>query len=407
MSRFKCLIAAGAILLPVCASFAEAPAGPPSMQIQGGLLTGEGAELIQSQLPEAQFILVGEDHGFADPPEIALALAREAAKHGVSRHVIETGPITARQIEALLRDGGPDDIRTLISHQPLAVPFLNMSEDALLADFFADAAPAGEPALWGVDQEFIGSALLHLQTLNSLAQTPEQAAIASDLLQKERAAFATGDMSQVLLVSWSPEEFRALDAEFAGIPGATSIISALQVSAGIYQSYMSGANYASNADRIRLMRNQFLDAYRADSGTPPRALFKFGATHLGRGTTPMNMFDLGSLTEGVAAANNLSVLRIAIIPLSGRQTITNPSADELFQEVDYRSETVEALLMAAGIAESDLASGAYSVIALDTLRRQLEQQTIDTLPEEAKFILLGYDFLVTTPDARPATPLSE
>ena len=84
MSGFKCLIAAGLVLLPACASLAEAPAGPPSMQIRGGVLTGEGADLILSELPDAQFILVGEDHGFADPPEIALALARDAAKHGVS-----------------------------------------------------------------------------------------------------------------------------------------------------------------------------------------------------------------------------------------------------------------------------------------------------------------------------------
>ena len=209
------------------------------------------------------------------------------------------------------------------------------------------------------------------------------------------------------MVSLALEEFDALRGAFAGIPEATSIISALQASAGIYQSYMSGANYASNADRILLMRNQFIDAYRGDGGKPPRALFKFGASHLGRGTTTLNTFDLGSLTEGVAAANGLTVLRIAIMPLSGRQTITNPSAEDVFQEVDYRSETVEALLSAAGIPESALSNGTYSVVPLAPLRRQLEQKGIGTLPAEAKFVLLGYDFLVTTPDARPATPLSK
>lgn len=321
--------------------------------------------------------------------------------------MIETGPITARRIEALLRDGGAEDVGALLTARPLAIPFLNMSEDVRLADFFVDAAPAGETALWGVDQEFIGSTLLHLETLNSLAQTPEQSALVADLLEKERAAFAAGDMGGVLMVSLAPEEFDALRGAFAGIPEATSIISALQVSAGIYQSYMSGANYASNADRILLMRNQFIDAYRGDGGKPPRALFKFGASHLGRGTTTLNTFDLGSLTEGVAAANGLTVLRIAIMPLSERQTITNPSAEDVFQEVDYRSETVEALLSAAGIPESALSSGTYSVVPLAPLRRQLEQKGIGTLPAEAKFVLLGYDFLVTTPDAHPATPLSK
>ena len=72
-----------------------AEAEPPvvTMALENGALTGPGAALLLDRLPTAQFIQVGEDHGFADSPEIALALAKASRKYGVVNHVIEEGPI--------------------------------------------------------------------------------------------------------------------------------------------------------------------------------------------------------------------------------------------------------------------------------------------------------------------------
>jgi hypothetical protein len=81
----KRLIAVCAVLtigaLPVSAQETVAPAAAPAlhaMRFENGALNGPGADLILADVPPAQFILVGEDHDFADPPEIALALAKAA-----------------------------------------------------------------------------------------------------------------------------------------------------------------------------------------------------------------------------------------------------------------------------------------------------------------------------------------
>lgn len=404
--NLKILITLSIALFCACMSRAETPGRLPYMRLEDGALIGEGAELLRAGLPSAQFILIGEDHGFADPPEIALALAREARAFGVNRHVLETGPLTGEVLAGVLETGGPDELGAALAGRPLAMPFVNMAEDAALADYFVDAAGAVIDPLWGVDQEFIGSPLLHLETLASRAAAPEQASLAHKWLDAETAAFASGNMGALMLISAKPEDYAELRAAFGGDAAALDILDALEESAGIYGLYFSGANYASNATRIGLMRRQFLAAYQASGSEAPRALFKFGAIHLGRGTTPLNTFDLGSLTEGLAAANGLDVLRIAIWPLEGQQTNTNPSADGFFTVTDYRSASIAALLSAAGISEAEIPQDGYAVIALEDIRSRLEQKSMDDLPAEERFLVLGYDYLVTTRGARPATPLA-
>lgn len=397
-------IAATVLLFLMGRDIAEAE--PLTMTLVEGNLQGEGAELLRSELPSAQFILIGEEHGFADAPEIALALAREARSFGVVHHVLEIGPNADDLVTEALRAGDDQGVAALLADRPLAIPFVNMAEDAKLADFYADISGPDDNPLWGIDQEFAGSPLIYLESLARLAPTPEAAERASALLDRERSAFAEGDLGSILLMTAMPDDFAALNAAFSGSDEAIRIISSLAESAEIYRLYNSGANYASNARRVCLIRQNFLDNYNAAPGPAPRALFKLGASHLALGTGPLNTFDLGSLTEGLAAANGLDVLRILFVPIAGHQTSINPASDAVFETVDYRSADIAALLSAAGIAEESVPFDGYAVIPLDDLRLRLEQKGMKSLPPDARFFLLGYDYLVTTRGARAATPLA-
>ncbi len=132
-----------------------------------------------------------------------------------------------------------------------------------------------------------------------------------------------------------------------------------------------------------------------------------GAIHLGLGTTFLSTFDLGALTEGIAAENGLDVLRVLVLPLSGRQTAIAPSADGPFKTAEMKSELTAGLLKAIGVDEGAIAAEGYSVIPLEPVRRALEQQGLNGLTDEQRFFVLGYDYLVTTKSARAATPLAE
>ncbi len=395
-------IAAALLLMFAGRSVAEAQI--LTMTLEDGSLQGAGADELRSRLPGAQFILIGEDHGFADSPEIALALARDARPFGLVHHVMEVGPDTDALLTETLRNGDPQAVATLLKGRPLAMPFASLAEDARLADYFVDQSGSGIDPLWGVDQEFVGAPLIALETL--VRRAPDEAAgtIAGDWLSRERAAFAAGDLGNILLMTARRDDFDALLAAYSGSDDAVRIIKSLAQSAEIYRLYNSGANYARNAARVALIRKQFLENYAAAGEPAPRALFKMGASHLAKGTGPLNTFDLGALTEGLAAANGLDVLRILFIPLEGQQTTINPSSPEVFETVSYRSESLAALLSAAGIPAASVPVEGYAVMPLGPLRLTLEQTGMSSLSAESRFMLLGYDYLVTTRGARAAPP---
>lgn len=396
-------------ILAVSASALSAAAQSPAhfpMRLENGALTGSGAELILADVPTAQFILIGEDHGFADPPDIALALAKAARPHGLANHVVEIGPLTDEWTEERLNGGGPDGLAKALEGRPLALPFLTMREDAALADHFLKNASRKRDVLWGVDQEFIGATLIWLDRLETLAATDTAKKLVGDALAAERAAFAKGDFGAMFMFTATPETFTALRGAFAGDKEAAAIIDALDESAAIYRAYNSGKNYASNADRIAYIRREFLRQYGAAKGPAPRALFKMGANHLGLGTTFLSTFDLGALTEGIAAANGLDVLRVLVLPLSGTQTAIAPSAEGPFKTSPMKSEMTAGLLKAIGVEESAVAETGYTVIPLEPARRALEQKGLGGLTDEQRFFVLGYDYLVTTKSARAATPLA-
>ncbi|MEZ5891984.1 MAG: hypothetical protein R3C58_02385 [Parvularculaceae bacterium] len=372
------------------------------MSMEDGALAGAGAEAILARLPDAQFILVGEDHGFADSPEITMALARAARPYGLKHHVVEAGPLSADWVTGVLKKGGPDDLGALLAGRPLALPFLNMLEDVVLADDVIDSGGT----LWAVDQEFIGSPLILLESLAARAKTPDAKAETEALLTKEREAFKSFDQGSMLLISGDAAIFEKLRGLFAKDKPALAMIGALEESAGIYQSFGAGKGFTSNTDRVALIRRQFLGHYDGAREKTPRAIFKMGANHVGLGSTTLDTFDLGSLTEGVAAANGLKVLRVAFFPLDGKNTQIQPSPDGFFATADYHSKDIEDLLAAIGVAAEDIPAEGWGVIALDPMRKKLEHKGLKALPPEAKFILLGYDFLITTRGARPATPLA-
>src|SRR3990167_1182303 len=198
-----------AILIALCAdhAFAQQPEPVATMQLVDGDLVGAGADLLRAKMPTSQFVMIGEEHGFADSPEIALALSRAARRLGINHLVLEIGPSTDEIVTASLRAGGEEELAALLAGRPLAVPFVNLADDARLADYFIDQSNAIEDPIWGVDQEFIGAPLIFLERLLELASSPEAAAAVRSWLDKERQAFASGELGSIMLMNAKTDDF--------------------------------------------------------------------------------------------------------------------------------------------------------------------------------------------------------
>ena len=364
-------------------------------------LTGPGGERLRGELKDAQFIALGEDHGLAGSPQLAQALAHDAEAIADSPlyHAAEVGPHTVNWISGHLKSGGVNALGAALATQPWAIPFLTNAEDAELAAPFAKA-----DRLWGIDQEFLGATSILLDVLSARTKDKAVRKRLANWRDQDRKALAEGNFGGIMLMTTAtPEDFAALQRHFADDREARAIVDALVDSAGIYHLNLAGKHLQNNEDRALLMREYFLTAYRSAPEPAPRVLLKMGAGHIGRGTTPTSIYDLGSLLPGLAAANGKKSLHVAYIPMAGSALQISPSPKSFTEISAYEDTIIAPVLDAAGITHDMIPATGHVLIPLTALRHNLAGKKLQALPEFARFLLLGFDYLVTTRDAQPAT----
>ena len=382
----------------------EATIAPLPIAFDHSGMSGPGAAPIEKAMANSQFVILGEDHGYADSPRLLAALAGEGKPLGFDHYVVEVGPIETQWVSAQLKQG-IDSYGDALGGRPLAVPFLNLREEAEAARPFAIGGK-----LLGIDQEFIGSTLIHLERLIAEAPSAGARAAAGIWLEKEREAFATGNQGGVMMMAATPDDWKALGALYSGNGDHSALIDAMAKSASVYRHYLSGRGLDNNLDRVAMIREYFLSHYREiehGSDGPPKFLFKMGATHAGHATSSMNTFDIGSLIEGMAAANGMDALHIAYLPLEGSAIAMQPSKDGFFSEKKTDAKDLRAMLVSAGVDLSVIDKGSgHFVIDLEPVRRALQNKGLGALDRMTRFVVLGFDYLVTTNEGRPATPLA-
>lgn len=407
--RYFTLAAVAASLMAMPAN-AQDPGDPPAIeplaiQFGEGGLAGPGAAPLEAELAQAQFVSIGEDHGFADAPRLVTAISIEGATYGFDTYAIEVGPYSTRWLSDVLADGGADGLAQQLEGIPLSVPFLNMREEAHAASLFLE-----QGRVWGWDQEFIGSPLIHFAELQEGA-SEEARRMLEGLLVTEREAFQTGNQAAVFFMAGTPEQWAELREVFAADSQKLARLDALERSAKIYGHYLRGRGLDNNLDRVALIRETFLEAYhtaRRSEGEPPKVILKGGSTHAGRSTSAMATFDLGSLLEGMAAANAMDVLHLAYLPLGGEQIATMPSADGPFTIRPVDAGKLRAALEQAGVNLAPVDAGeGHFVIPMEPVKRALRNKGLQALDPMTRFTVLGYDYLITTAKGRPATPLVE
>lgn len=362
-------------------------------------LGGAGGERLRAELGKAQFVAIGEDHGFKGPPQLAEAITTELvmASRKPVYLVAEAGPLATAWFASVVKTGGLPALHAAIKPQPYVLPFLNNVEDARLAEPFARNA-----RLWGIDQEFVGSTAQLFEGFAAQCANAANAAQLRDWAKSDRTALNQGRFDQVALSAVAPE--RLLEAGAGcGSGKLAQNMAAIAQSARIYQYNNTGEYARNNEERATLMAATFMANYRAARKTVPRVVLKMGAYHLGRGTTPTRIYDLGSYLPALAAENGLESLHIAWVPIGGTVRIVAPKEGRFTAVDPYVDEAVMPLLEAAGVKPELIPAKGLVLIPMQPVRYTITGKKLRDLPELSRFIILGYDYLVTTRDAQAAT----
>lgn len=363
-----------------------------TLVLDQGRLSGAGADFLLEEGRQAQFFMIGEEHGIADVPELTAAVFRALRPHGYEHLVIETSPITAALLDRLSRYGR-DSLSALFKRYPLAVPFYNWHEEADLLVSAMEGVGQVQ-VLLGVDYEFLLGTSLALVELERRAYTEQARSLARRYREQAEAgerAFVGGDHSGLFFKRMSPDDFDALRTAFSKDPEAGSLVDVLQTSAEVWRLQFAGENYRSNLARTDLIKETFAQAYRRAKGARaegPRMLLKLGANHLFRGRTAVNVYDVGNLAAMLAEYEGGHAFNVMVVSGSGTErAFFHPTAP------GTRREEAAAWSMPLYQA-ADMER--WTVFDLRPLRPLLHSGRLEVNPELERLIW-GYDaFLVLT-----------
>lgn len=383
------------------------------LSVQDGHLAGSGVPVLESALKDAQFVMVGEDHGIAQIPGVYAGLCDILGPQDFHTMAIETGPLVAGKLEQWVREpNGKAELAAFAARYPASIAFYDWSEEFDLLAHCASKATGGQFRLWGLDQELMGSTGLILDRILEQHPGPEATQEVKALLQKNAEAQAkamkSGNPGELFMLSASEDDLSRLGAllKGEGNPAAQALFAALVESRQIYQKNMTGNYPDSNRQRALLMKHTFLSDYQQASKSdlrPQKVLFKFGAWHMWKGFNPLRNNDMGNFIMEMSDGLGVQSVHIAILGVKGSQLRfagvgrpAQPGPLNLAEDKDSDFLYLKPMF-------DNLLGQGYTMFDLRGLRKNYA--SLGTVDREMERMIYGYDFLILIPTPTPSKPI--
>jgi hypothetical protein len=360
-----------------------------AMTLSGTQFSGPGWDKLQQDIRQSQLVLLGEDHGTAQIPVFATALAREL-KPAV--YVAEIDQYQAQDLSQLATQPGlPTAFQKA---HPMGLAFYSLAEEFELARYLRSQ----HAAILGIDQVSLVSTGRFFTMLASKVKN----ASAKAYLVKRAAAYQAQDRAKMSKGTGNFSIYQrpsALDSlrsltRTEG-PEVQQMVHDFAASNDIYQLNQQG-DPRSHQLRINLMKRNLLKglaAYQRPGQPLPTMLFKFGAMHVSRGVSLNGgVYDVGNLALNLADAHDQKSLHIYLMGQRGTR-VQGFNPDDFSKNVAAYSsvDELKPFTVPAG-------STAWQVFDLRPLRRALRRDQLKVANYDLEVTLLGYDYLIIIPE---------
>lgn len=376
--------------------------------------SGAGAATLTEAVAASRYVLIGESHMTQEIPAFTTQICRLMAPSGLTAMAIEAGPEAARVVDSVMRSADREtQIDAFMRRHPDGMAFYNLRDEVQMT---GDCAAAAGPdfALWGLDQEFLGSSGHLLEEMLAAHPGPKARAALTGLAAQEQeataAAIASGSPMDLFLLS-APQE--ALDQAAVAVAqdgGARvqHLFGLLTETRAIYQASQSRQG-DPNGRRARLMKRT-LAAHLADN-PGARVLMKFGAWHFYKSLNPLDQRDLGAYVAERAEGEGATALHIIVLGASGAEAgyggVGRPAVVRTFNIMDREGPDWRKDVTLA--RTPDVSPGSWMLVDL----RKLRAEGLASAPSEWRQLALGYDLAILAPTfaassvlgvEKPATP---
>ena len=420
--------AAGLSLAPAAraqttaAQAAPAPAAQPSLEerlsalaaqnrhrldFADGRFSGPGWDLLVAEGSKARAFLLGEEHGVAENPMLAAALFNAMRPAGYEVMAIETSPLMAQEMDRAAREG-TEGLRRLFADPAAQAAFFGMREEADMLAAVMAGAPADRAVLWGLDYD-VGADRLAIRKLKAMPKPPGAEAALAALEAASNASWAqyeaTRGPQHIFNFSGDPALVRAVRAAWTN-PSAEAdwLLEVMEETLAANADFAAGRNHASNQRRNDLNKRNLLRHVRAAraGGRDPRMMMKFGASHMVRGLSSTETYDLGNLVPEMTFLDGGTSFHLLVLAGAGRQTASFDPSAWTYRAGPPRHNYAYGLDPVAGQAFTD----AFTVIDLRPLRALVTGGgRSGGLNRELVRAIHGFDAVAVLSGSNPSTNL--
>jgi erythromycin esterase-like protein len=367
----------------------------------GQRFSGAGYEWLLSRGKDAQAFLIGEEHGIAENPKLAAQLFTALAPQGYRHVAVEISPAMAEAIDRTLRRGGAPALDRLLTTPESRVAFFGLKEEfEWLAA--ASAATRGAPFLWGLDYEVAADRFL----IDQLGRTPKPAAAEAAVEQLRVASSeswaryaATRNPQFIYSFAGDPKTVQAVRAAWPNPdPASKLILDTLESTFAINGAWAAGKGYESNLLRTQFMRANFV-RYWKRTRPGDRLFMKFGASHMVRGVSMSDVFDVGSLVPELVAERGGTSFHLLVLPGPGTQT-ANLDPTQFRYVPGNRNEYGEGM----DLFDEAVVPGKFTLFDTAPLRPMASSANKD-VPLPLWRVIHGFDAVLIMTGSTPSTNL--
>jgi len=370
------------------------------LAFDGKRFSGAAYDWLLKRGSEAHAFLIGEEHGIAENPKLAAQLFAALVPHGYRHVAVEISPPMASTLDAALRNDGPA-FQRLVTTAESRVPFFGMREEAQWLIDARAAAPAGKPFLWGLDYDIAADRYL-IEQLNRRSKPPGASAALGQLRAASNASWAryaeTHNPQFVYSFAGDPKTVQAVRAAWPKPdPSSDMILETLERTLEINAAWSAGKGYQSNQLRAQFMRSNLLRYWRR---TPPgeRVFMKFGASHMVRGVSMSDVFDIGSLVPELVAERGGRSFHLLVLPGPGTQT-ANLDPTKFTYVPGNRDEYGEAM----DIFDTSVLPGTFTLFDMAPLRPVARSS--GSVPLPLWRVIHGFDAVLVMTGSHPSSNL--
>lgn len=377
------------------------------LEFADGRFSGPGWDLLVAEGSKARAFLLGEEHGVAENPMLAGALFNAMRPAGYEVMAIETSPMIAQEMDRAAREG-VDGLRRLFADPAAQAAFYGMREEADMLASIVAGRPADRPVLWGLDYD-VGADRLAIRKLKAMSK-PAAAETALAALEAASTASwaqyeATRGPQHIFNFSGDPALVRAVREAWPDAPDeAAWLLEVMEETLAANRDFGAGRNHASNQRRNDLNKRNLLRYVRAAraEGRDPRMMMKFGASHMVRGLSSTETYDLGNLVPEMAFLDGGHSFHLLVLAGPGRATASFDPSAWTYRPGAPRNNYAYGLDPVAGQAFAD----AFTVIDVRPLRALVTGSgRAAGLNRELVRAIHGFDAVAVLSGSNPSTNL--